>query len=372
MAGQEAWTLGVEEEYQVIDATTHELQPDAESLLHRSQATLGDDVQPELKQSQIEMATAVCATLPEVRAALTHARRTLIEAAAEHGDWLGAAGTHPFSDWRVQSTTPKARYHQLSDHFQRLARELVIFGCHVHVSISDRAAALEVMNRARIWLTPLLALAANSPFWQGEDTGYASFRTELWGRFPMAGPPVPFATLADYDQLVQTLVATESIADATNIYWDIRLPARFPTIEFRVTDVCLTVDEAVMIAGLTRGLVRTCYEQWLADVPAFAARPEVLRAAHWRAARYGLAATLIDVAAGRLIPAAQLVEQFLTLVRPALEAAGDWDEVSALVRMTLQRGNGAQRQRQAYHHAGRWEDVVDLIVRETAQGVVNP
>ncbi|PLS79061.1 MAG: carboxylate-amine ligase [Chloroflexi bacterium] len=371
MAVQDAWTIGVEEEYQVIDATTRQLQPDAERLLHGAQAALGDDVQPELMQSQIEAATAVCATLADVRAALTQARRTLIDTAAKHGDRLGAAGTHPFSNWRAQQTTPKARYQGLSHHFQRLARELVIFGCHVHVSIPDRAAALAVMNRARIWLTPLLALAANSPFWQGEDTGYASFRTELWSRFPMAGPPVLFESLAEYDQLVETLVTTESIKDATNIYWDIRLPARFPTIEFRVTDVCLTVDEAVMIAGLTRGLVRTCYEQWVAHVPVVAARPELLRAAHWRAARYGLEATLIDVLAGSSVPARQLVEQLLTFVRPALEEEGDWDEVAALVRMTLQRGTGAQRQRWAYQRAGRWEDVVDLIVSETAQGVVD-
>ncbi len=163
--GQDAWTIGVEEEYQVIDATTRQLQPDAERLLHGAQAALGDDVQPELMRSQIEAATAVCATLADVRAALTQARRTLIDTAAKHGDRLGAAGTHPFSNWRAQQTTPKARYQGLSHHFQRLARELVIFGCHVHVSIPDRAAALAVMNRARIWLTPLLALAANSPFW---------------------------------------------------------------------------------------------------------------------------------------------------------------------------------------------------------------
>ena len=368
----EAWTLGVEEEYQVIDAATRELHPDAERLLHRAQAALGDDVQPELMQSQIETATPVCATLADVRAALTDARRALIRTAATYDDRIGAAGTHPFSDWRTQQTTPKPRYQGLSDNFQQLARELVIFGCHVHVSIGDRAAAVEVMNRARVWLAPLLALAANSPFWQGEDTGYASFRTELWGRFPMAGPPAPFASLAEYDQLVATLVATESIADPTNIYWDIRLPARFPTIEFRVADVCLTVDEAVMIAGLTRGLVQACHEQWAADVPMIAARPELLRAAHWRAARHGLEATLIDVTSGSSVPAQQLVEQLLSFVRPALEAAGDWDEVAALVRLTLQRGNGAQRQRAAYQRAGRWEDVVDLIVNETAQGVVDP
>lgn len=366
MEPQARWTIGLEEEYQIIDATTRHLRPRAQQVLPDAQATLGTAVQPELKLSQLEIASSVCATLAEVRAALVQARRAMSAAAVAHGARIGAAGTHPFSDWHAQPVTPKARYHAALYDYQYLARELVIFGCHVHVGLSDREAAIQVMNRARVWLTPLLALAANSPFWLGEDTGYASFRTELWSRWPLAGPPLLFASHAEYAALVQTLIAMGSITDATHIYWDVRLPEQHPTVEFRVADVCLTIDEAVMIAGLTRALARTCYEQALRDEPVPAVRPEVLRVAHWQAARYGLEGKLFDLGAAEVVPAHELITRFLMLVRPALEAAGDWDEVSAQVQETLVRGNGAQRQRAAYQRAGRWEDVVDLIVGETA------
>jgi carboxylate-amine ligase len=184
----------------------------------------------------------------------------------------------------------------------------------------------------------------------------------------MAGQPGIFASRAEYDAFVQTLARTGSIEDATKIYWDVRLPERYPTIEFRVADVCMTVDETVMVAGLVRALVRAFYEQALRDQPYPAARPELLRAAHWRAARYGLDGDLIDIAAERSVPAHELIEGLLLFVRPVLEDLGEWDEVAALVHDTLRRGNGAARQRAAYRRAGRLEDVVDLIVAETARG----
>ena len=185
----------------------------------------------------------------------------------------------------------------------------------------------------------------------------------------MAGPPHLFASRAEHDALVRALVATGVIEDATKIYWDVRLPERVETIEFRVMDVCMTVDEAVMVAGLIRGLARASYEAALREEPFPAVRPELLRSAHWRAARHGLDGDLIDVAAERSIPAHELIDKLLAYVRPALEEMGDWDEVSALVRETLRRGTGARRQREAYARAGRLEDVVDLVVAETAQGV---
>lgn len=259
-------------------------------------------------------------------------------------------------------------YQGLMRDYQQLTRELIICGCHVHVGISDPDMAIRVMNRARVWLAPMLALTANSPFWLGTDTGYASYRTEIWGRWPISGPPLIFESQADYEALVEALIATGSVEEATKIYWDVRLSERFPTVEFRVTDVCMTMDEAVMVAGLTRALARTCYEQASKGEPFPAARHEIIRAAHWRAARYGLDTELIDVGEQRAVPARLLVEKFLAFVRPSLEEYGDWDEVSSIVRETMQRGIGATRQREAYKRAGRLEDVVDLIVAETAKG----
>ena len=369
MTGDAAdFTIGIEEEYQLINAETRALVPRIAPVLREAQHTVGAEVQPELYRSQIEIASPVCHTLREVRAALVRLRRGVIAAAAHDGNRVAAAGTHPFSHWDAQALTPKERYHGIAEEYQQIARELVIFGCHVHVGLRDPEDRVQVMNRTRVWLAPLLALTANSPFWLGNDTGYASFRTELWHRFPTAGPPQLFASRAEYAALVQTLVATGSIEDATKIYWDVRLPERVATVEVRVADVCMTIDEAVMVAGLVRGLVKTCHAQALRGDPRVDARPEVLRAAHWRAARYGLEADLIDVEAGRAVPARELIERLLTFIRPALEQDGAWEEVSTLVRETMRRGTGAQRQRQAYHRAGRMEDVVDLIVAETTQG----
>jgi carboxylate-amine ligase len=368
MSTKEQFTIGVEEEYQIINARTRELHSRQEQIMPEAKAAMGDSVTPELYLSQIEIGTPICRQLTEVRAEIIGLRRKVIAAAENHGNQIAAAGTHPFSHWQDQQLTPKARYVGIEQDYQQLAREQLIFGCHIHIGISDREAAIEVMNRVRPWLAVLLALSANSPFWLGADTGYASFRTQLWRRWPMAGTPQFFRSRADYDELVKALVATESITDATKIYWDVRPSARFETLEFRVTDVCMTVDEALMIAGLVRALAHTCYAEATRGTQVEYARPELLRSAKWRAARYGLDADLIDVQEQRAVPAMEMVEKFLSKVRHALEEHGEWDEIQALVRDTMKRGTGATRQRAAYAQAGRYEDVIDLIVTETARG----
>jgi carboxylate-amine ligase len=320
----------------------------------------------------IETATPVCATLAEARRELVRLRRTVIAAAEDAGVRLGAAGTHPISHWEDQDITPRDRYHTTAQHFQQIGRELLIYGCHVHIGVPDREVALEVVNRARIWLSPLVALASNSPFWLGRDTGYASFRTSVWSRFPLSGPPGFFASYAEYEQLVNTLAATGVVADPTRIYWDLRIPTSKPTVEFRATDVCLSVDDAVMIAGLCRALVRIAMAEAERGEPPPVVRHELLRCANWRAARFGLEGELVDVAAGgALRPAGEAIGALLEHARPALEMDGDWDEVSALVGETLRRGSGTRRQREVYWRTGRLEDVVDLIVEETRRGVMD-
>ncbi len=366
MAQSEEFTIGVEEEYQIVDMKTRELRPRALRILPGAQAAVGDQVTPELYLSQIEIGTPVCRTLAEVRAELTRLRREVSAAAEGEGSHIAAAGTHPFSHWEDQEITPRRRYTGIAEEYEQLAREHLIYGCHVHVGIKDREAAIQVMNRARLWLAPLLALAANSPFWLSRDTGYASFRTEIWRRWPLAGTPQVFRSRAEYDALVDTLVATGSISDATKIYWDVRPSSRFETLEFRVTDVCLTVDEAVMIAGLVRALTRTCYEYSARAEPLKEVRPELLRAAKWRAARYGLDEDLIDVEKGESVAAPELVGRLLAHLRAALEADQDWEEVGELVSATLRRGNGAARQRAAFARANSFEEIVDLIVAETS------
>jgi carboxylate-amine ligase len=367
MAASDRFTLGVEEEYQLVDPASRELRPRAGRVLPAAEPELGDRVHPELYRSQVEMNTPVCATLAEVRDAVRQTRRALAEAAAREGLRLAAAATHPFSHWRDQPVTPRPRYRNLAEDHRQVFREQVVFGCHVHVGIDDREAAIQTMNRVRPWLPALLALSANSPFWLGADTGYASFRTEVWNRWPMAGMPHPFASRAEYDALVEELMATGSLREPTKLYWDVRPSTHFETLEFRVADVCMGVDEAVMVAGLARGLAVTCHQAAERGEPDPAPRPELLRAAKWRAARHGLGAELLDVPGRRALPAPELVEVFLAAIRPGLEATGDLEEVTELVRATLARGTGADRQRRALQRTGRLEAVVDLVVSETAR-----
>lgn len=369
-ARTEQYTLGVEEEYQILDPETRELLVRGGNAVQQrvQHATMGEEVVPELMTSQIEAVSPICRTLAEVRSELLRLRREVNDAATKEGARIAAASTHPFSDWREQRITPKERYKSLLENYQRLARQQVAFGFHVHVGLSDREAAVRVMNRLRLWLAPMLALSANSPFWLGADTGYASYRTQVWGRMPISGPPGLFESRAEHDALVETLVASGTVGDATKVYWDVRLPENLDTIEVRVMDVCSRVDEAVMMAGLARALVRTCYEKAESEVPYPKTRPELLRAAHWLASRHGLDAKLLDAESESAVPAGEEIEKTLTFARPALEEGGDWEEVSALVRETLENGNGANRQRRAYEKAGRLEDVVDMLVEETAQG----
>ena len=241
------FTIGVEEEYQVIDPQTRELCAEVPRVLSLAQPLLGNTVQYELILSQIEIATPICQTLSDVQGELVRLRGGIIHAAEQVGVQIAAAGTHPFSRWQNQPVTPKERYQSLVDTYRQLIREQVIFGCHVHVGLPDRALGAQILSHARIWLAPLLALTANSPFWEKEDTGYASYRTGLWWTVPLAGPPPYFHSQAEYNQTIDMLVETKSVADSTRLYWDIRLPERYQTIEFRVMDVCMTIEETVLI-----------------------------------------------------------------------------------------------------------------------------
>jgi carboxylate-amine ligase len=365
------FSLGVEEEYQIIDPQTRALYSLAEPILHEASNEVGQDVQPEIHLSQIEIATPVCQTLMQVRRELQRLRCAVIKAAACFEKEIAAAGSHPFVRWQDQLMMPKKRYLVLEQRYQQFVREQSIFGCHVHVGVSDRETAIQVINHARIWLSPLLALTANSPFWWGTETGYASYRVAaVYAKWPQSGPPQLFSSLADYETLIRTLITMKSIEDARNLYWDMRVSERFPTVEIRVMDQCTTIDDAVMVAGLARALVHTCSEHVAQGVAVPQVRQEVLRFAHWQAARYGLAEELIDVRAGCAIPAWEMIERLLAFVRPALQAHGDWEEVSRLVDQTVRQGGGASRQRAIYQSTGSLQAVVDFVVAQTAAEVM--
>ncbi len=369
MTEEEEFTVGVEEEFLLVDGESRRLRPWAEEVLPRAERSLdqGEQVEQEFKLSQVETGTPACHTLEQLSDELTQMRRKVMTAAERVGARIAAAGTHPFSHWQEEGSevSPDESYLGLERDYQRLAREKIICGCHVHVGISDAEAAIQVLNRVRPWLPAILALSVNSPFWLGEDTGYGSYRTEIWRRWPTAGTPDPFDSRAQFDRLVEVLLRTESIDDPARIHWDVRPSPRFPTLEFRVTDVCLTVEDAVTVAALVRALVRTCHAKALeGDAPPLP-RLELMRLATWRAARFGLDEDLVDVMAERSVPASELLHTLLDFARPGLDEHGEWDVVSGLVERVVETGTGAARQRGAFKRAGELEDVVDFVVDAT-------
>ena len=366
---EEDFTIGVEEEFLLVEADSRRLQPWSEEVLSNAAQELGEDdqVDQEFKRSQLETGTKVCRTLDELDDEISRMRRKLMCAAERTGAQIAAAGTHPFSHWREEGAdvTPDESYLGLERDYQRLAREKTICGYHVHVGLSDPEAAIQVLNGVRPWLPTVLAVSVNSPFWLGEDTGYGSYRTEIWRRWPTAGTPDPFESRAQFEQLVEVLLKTGSIDDPARIHWDVRPSPRFPTLEFRVTDVCLTVDDAVTVAGLVRALSRRCYSDALEDKPPPLPRLELMRLATWRAARYGLEDDLVDVVGERCVAASEVLHALLEFVRPALDEHDEWDRISRSVDRIIEHGTGAARQRRAFERRHELEDVVDFVVEET-------
>ena len=359
------FSFGIEEEHQILDPGSGELRSEIERLLPMVRAELGDRVQPELYQAQIETATDVCETLDDARAELVRLRRALLDAAGRLGVTIATAGTHPFSHWRSQRITPKTRYRRLLADYQQVAREQVLFGCHVHVGIPDLESTIQTMNRVRAWLPTILALTANSPFWVGADTGYASYRAQVWRRWPSAGMPPLLSGGAEYEALVSKLVGTGSIRDATKVYWDVRPSTRYPTLEFRITDACTGVDEVLLVAGLCRALARACCEAAWRDDPPVLPPATLLRAAKWQAARFGLEGQLVDPTTGEVVRVPEMARRLLGHLRPVLEDEGDWEEVCELLGRVLAEGNGAMRQRRALARTGGFPAVMAAIATTT-------
>ena len=356
----EPLSVGVEEEYLLADTVTGALVPRSAEAVAAATATLGGSVTGELNLCQIEVATAVCTSLDVLGDDLGRLRRRLAAACLPLGLAPLASGTHPFSPWQAQAVDrSNERYASMEDRYQIVARQQVICGCHVHVGVEDPAVRVAVMNRARSWMPLFLALSANSPYWQGTDSGYASYRTQVWQRWPMAGMPPALDGPDAYDGLVAGLVRTGAIEDATHLYWYIRPSARYPTLEFRVCDVCLEPEQAVMLAGLLRALVWTCAAEACEGGSGPATGASVvgadyqLRAAVWNAARYGLEGRLMDPDTGLAAPAAQVIRAAVDRLGPALDAHGDRAAVEDGVERILREGNGAVWQRQVVAQVGQ-------------------
>ncbi|WP_456556952.1 carboxylate-amine ligase [Blastococcus sp. SYSU D00922] len=372
-------TVGVEEELLVVDPEGRPvpLGPDALEIASRrgegetpeehDRAAQGSGtadaahLMPELKAQQLELGTAVCGTLQEVETELRFWRGRAASAAAATGAHVAALASSPVPVDPIP--TEGDRYARMLDTFGLTAREMLTCGCHVHVSVADDDEGVAVLNRIRVWLPVLTALTANSPFWQGEDSGYASFRSQAWHRWPSAGPNEVFADAGEYHRLIDDVLATGTVLDTGMVYFDARLSANWPTVEVRTADVALRVEDAVTLAGLVRGLVETAARDDASppDVPA-----TVLRVAAWRAGRSGLGGDLVHPVTGRPAPAADVVGDLLGHVRPALADAGDEQRVTDGLAALLRRGTGADFQRRVHRQTGDLAAVVRAAVAVTA------
>ena len=361
----DAYTLGVEEEYQLLDAETFDLVQHIETML---EAVTGHELEarinPELMQSVLEITTPVCHNAGDIMRWLTKLRGYVTEVASERNTRVGSAGTHPFSLFERQRITAKDRYRALIDQLQYVARRELIFGMHVHVAVDDPEKAIKVVNGLLPHLAPLLALSASSPFWRGEPTGLASSRQMVFSAFPRSGPPPRFRDYADYAEVVGQLERSGCIADYTHIWWDIRLHPRLGTIEIRICDAVTRVEDAVAIAAYCQALVKQLCERYDADhdIPSY---HRILTTENkWLAARYGLEAPVMDLASGsrNRVPVSRLIRHAVGELGPHARELGSERELEGILEI-LARGNSADRQLRIYT-ANR--DIVE-VAREVAE-----
>lgn len=374
---QPSFTIGIEEEYHLVDVATRDLAAVPEALMSACEADLGKQVAPEFFRSQIEIGTQVCKTLAEARAELSRLRATVALRAHEHGLAPIAASTHPFARKANLQTTNKERYQRLARDFGGIGRRLSICGMHVHVAIEDPELRIDLMNQVRYFLPHLLMLSTSSPFWEGEDTGLKSYRLAVFHELPRTGLPQRFESFGEFERTVDVLVRSGIIEDGTKIWWDLRPSARFPTLEMRVTDVTPRMDDAIAIAAMFRCLLSMLYrlrrsnQKWR-SYPAF-----LIEENRWRAQRYSVNDRLFDFGKGELVAFDALVEEMIALVAEDAAAFGCEAEIAHLRRIARE-GTSADRQVAELDRCIAAEQpreaalasVVDQLITETVAGTV--
>jgi carboxylate-amine ligase len=357
------FTLGVEEEFQIVDPQTWELRSHVSELLATS-APLGDQIKRELHQSIVEVGTKICADVAELREEIFRIRHELVAAAERAGLAIAAAGTHPFSHWKDQVLSPGVRYDSIVEELQQLARSLLIFGLHVHVAVPDKTTMIDLMNEVRYFLPHLLALSTSSPFWMGRDTGLKSYRTTIFRRFPRTGVPDHFGSWGEYENYVRLLVDLHCIDDGKKIWWDVRPHPTFGTLEFRMCDVPTRPEVAVMLGALIQAIiVKLCHLR--ARNQGFRLyRRALIEENKWRAARWGLDGKLIDFGKRAEVPMRDLALELVAFVDDVVDDLGSREAVS-YVHTVLKEGTSADRQLAVYRQTGDLKAVVQDIVQET-------
>jgi carboxylate-amine ligase len=361
------FTVGVEEEFQIVDPETWELRSHVSELLASSAPALGEQIKPELHQSIVEVGTRICQNVPELRTEIFRIRHELTSGAERVGLAVAAAGTHPFSDWKDQILSPGVRYDSIVEELQQLARSLLIFGLHVHVAVPDHHTAIDLMNAARYFLPHLLALSTSSPFWMGRDTGLKSYRTTIFRRFPRTGVPDHFSSWSEYENYIKLLVELHCIDDARKIWWDVRPHPTFGTLEFRVCDVTTRPEAAVMIAALIQAIVVKLHQLYTRNLGFRLYRKALIEENKWRAARWGIDGKLIDFGKRAEVPMRDLALELLQFVDDVVDDLGSRDAVE-YVHTVLREGTSADRQLAVYRRTGDLKAVVRHIVEETRAG----
>ncbi len=354
------FTLGVEEEYMVIDPHTRELKSHEQKIVIEGQKIIKDKVKAEMHQAVVEVGTDICQNIDEAYNDVSTLRKTISHIAGDLGLWVGASGTHPFSHWERQLITDHVRYNEIVNELQEAARSNLIFGLHVHVGMEDRKMAIHIANSARYFLPHVYALSTNSPFWEARKTGYKSFRTKVFDKFPRTGIPDSFESIEAYDNYVNLLIKTNCIDNAKKIWWDLRVHPFFNTVEFRVCDVPMTIEETIAITALFQAICAKLYKLRSQNMNFIMYHRALLNENKWRASRYGIEGSLIDFGKESEVNTRVLIYELLDFVDDVVDQLGSRHAIN-LVHKILEQGTGADRQLAVYDKTQSLTDVVDFI-----------
>ena len=354
------FTVGIEEEYMVLDPVSKELKSHEQKIVLEGQKLHKEKVKAEMHQAVVEVGTDICKNVEEAFADVSNMRRTISNIAGDFGLWLGASGTHPFSHWEKQLITDHVRYNELVNELQEAARSNLIFGLHVHVGMESREMAIHIANSARYFLPHIFALSTNSPFWEGRKTGYKSFRTKVFEKFPRTGIPDIFNSIEDYDNYIKLLIKTNCIDNPKKVWWDLRVHPVFNTVEFRICDIPLTVKDTVSIAALFQAVCAKLYKLRSQNMNFIMYSRALINENKFRASRYGIEGNLIDFGKEREVPVRELIAELLNFVDDVVPHLGSRHFIDHVPEIFV-NGTGADKQLQVYHQTGNLLSVVDCI-----------
>ena len=364
-----SFTIGIEEEYQTIDPESRDLRSHIHTeIISKGKRLMEERVKAEMHQSVVEVGTGVCKNIKEAKKDIRNLRRDMINLSKENGLLLAAGATHPFADWRSQEIYPDERYLKVVEDLQLVARANLIFGLHVHVGIEDRETTIHVMNQARYFLPHLLALSANSPFWQGMKTGLKSYRCKVFDKFPRTNIPDTYSSWSEFENFVNLLIKTNCIDNAKKIWWDIRPHPFFSTLEFRVCDIPMRLDETIALAALIQATIAKLYKLHSRNQGFRMYGRSLIMENKWRAARYGLEGKLIDFGKETEVAERDLIYEYLEFVDDVVDELESREEID-YIHQVLKMGNGAERQLNVFEETGDLRKVVDYMVEETKVGV---